>query len=84
MQMAPSDITRMYHEMLPGWLAHEQEKLRQKQCDNSKNSNFLFPPFFFYRIQDVCLIFALISLVLSFFSTYAFQVSTVVTCIIFL
>lgn len=28
-----------------------------------------------YRIQDVCLIFALISLVLSFFSTYAFQVS---------
>lgn len=29
----------------------------------------------FYRIQDVCLIFALISLVLSFFSTYAFQVS---------
>lgn len=38
------------------------------------NKWFLFS-LFFYRIQDVCLIFALISLVLSFFSTYAFQVS---------
>jgi len=40
--------------------------------------------FLFSRIQDVCLIFALISLVLSFFSTYAFQVSAPVACMSFL
>lgn len=84
--LATCDITRMYLEMWdwsnmqPGWLAPEEEKLKQRQCDNNKNNNFIFS--LFYRIQDVCLIFALISLVLSFFSTYAFQVSTVVTCII--
>jgi len=54
MQMPASDITRMYHEMWdwsnmwPEWLAHEQEKLRQRQCDNSKNSNLLFSPLFFF------------------------------------